>query len=77
MTDREKYDRYLEKHPWDALFMTLRQLIFIALSIWTAYMAIMAALEGEWNKGIFFLVLMATADKALRELLKERRKKIE
>jgi len=77
MNDTEKYNQYMDEHPWETLFSIITRLILIAFSIWVAYITVISAMAEEWNKGIFFLILAIMAERALDRETKERNKKIE
>jgi hypothetical protein len=77
MTYKEKEELYLELYPFKVFFDGIRALLLIVISLFAGVAAILAAFEGEWNKGIFFLIAVVIIDNSIDRLIKSRERRIE
>ena len=73
---KEKREKYLNEHPWEVLFGAFRALGLLVISMGSTYMAVYSAVEGKWDKGIFFLIAMVISDKVFDKMYELREKKI-
>jgi len=64
-----------EESIWTLLGRIFRGVVLLGFSLWASCIALLAALKNQWTKGIFFLILVIIADKALDKLYKKVRKK--
>ena len=72
MTDKEKGEIYVSKHPFRALFGAIRVLGLFVVCTACLYLSILSALEELWPKAIYYLMAMFIADNWIDKSIKER-----